>query len=52
MVKKPRNAYNIFVASESVKIKEQHPHMRAPDIVRIAAERYNSMSEEQKRPYV
>lgn len=37
MAKKPRNAYNIFVASESVKIKEQHPHMRAPDIVRIAA---------------
>lgn len=26
--------------------------MRAPDIVRIAAERYNSMNEEQKRPYL
>jgi hypothetical protein len=26
--------------------------MRAPDIVRIAAERYNSMTPEQKRPYV
>jgi hypothetical protein len=51
-LKKPRNAYNLFVASESVKIKEQNPHMRAPDIVRVAAERYNSMTPEQKRPYV
>lgn len=26
--------------------------MRAPDIVRIAAERYNNLTPEQKRPYV
>ncbi len=44
MLKRPRNAYNIFVQSESVRIKEGNPHMRAPDIVRIAAEKYNSMN--------
>jgi hypothetical protein len=42
--KRPRNAYNLYVASESVKIKEQFPHMRAPDIVRMAAERYNQLT--------
>ncbi len=44
MKKPPRNPYNMFVASESVKIKEQNPHMRAPDIVRLTAQRYNSMT--------
>jgi len=50
--KRPRNAYNLFVASEGVKIKEQFPHMRAPDIVRIAAERYNQLTPAQKQPYI
>jgi hypothetical protein len=44
MAKRPRNAYNLFVQSESIKIKEQFPHMRAPDIVRVSAERYNNLN--------
>ena len=44
MNKRPRNAYNIFVQSESIKIKKQFPHLRAPDIVRAAAERYNQLT--------
>ncbi len=52
MKKPPRNPYNMFVASESVKIKQQNPHMRAPDIVRLTAQRYNSMTPEEKQPYV
>ena len=43
--KRPRSTYNIFVRSESVRIKEQYPHMGAPDIVRMAAKRFNEMSE-------
>ena len=44
MAKRPRNAYNLFVKSESIKIKGEFPQLRAPDIVRIAAERYNAMN--------
>ena len=52
IAKRPRNAYNLFVQSESGKIKEQFPHMRAPDIVKVAAKRYNELTADQKQPYV
>ena len=44
MAKRPRNSYNLFVQSESIRIKQEFPHLKAPDIVRIAAERYNKLT--------
>ena len=51
-LKRPRSVYNLFVASESIKIKEQNPHMRATDIVRISAERFKNLTPEEKQPYI
>jgi len=46
-----RTAYTLYFSSEYPKIKEQHPNKTLTDIVKIASQKWNNLSANEKKPF-
>lgn len=42
-IKKPCSAYAIYLKETKVTIKQEHPNLKMADILKIVAERYNTL---------